>query len=98
MHHERWHATFLFGAIEARTPYALTRLCPDGWAEVSVGPDPFTVIAGALTLFIYAPTRVTVICAAKSAAEPPSAGGSAAPASAESQRSSVPAPPPPESF
>jgi len=83
-HHEKWHAAFLFGALEASGPYALGRLCPEGWAEISVGPDPFTLLAGALTLFVYAPTRVTVVCAARPEK------------SAHGQRASSPAPPEPE--
>jgi hypothetical protein len=63
-HHERWHAAFLFGALEASGPYPLARLCPEGWSEIQVGPDPFTLLAGALTLFLYSPTRVTIVCAA----------------------------------
>jgi len=85
-HHEKWHAAFLFGALEASGPYALARLCPEGWSEISVGPDPFTLLAGALTLFVYAPTRVTVICAARG--EKP----------AEGRAASSPSPPSLESF
>ena len=64
---EKWHAAFLFGSIEASGPYDLDRICPTGWAEVSVEPDVFTAVAGAITLFIYSPSRVTIVCAVRGA-------------------------------
>jgi len=60
---ERWHTGFLFGTLQSSEPYELTRLCPRGWAEIRVGADPFTILAGAATLFVYSPSRVTVVCA-----------------------------------
>ena len=60
---EKWHAGFLFGTVRGMEPYELSRVCPNGWAEIRVEPDPFTLLAGALTLFIYSPSRVTVVCA-----------------------------------
>ena len=59
---ERWHSAFLFGLVEASGPYDLARVCPGGWSEVTVEPDPFTALAGVFTLFIYSPTRVTIVC------------------------------------
>jgi hypothetical protein len=97
-HYDKWHAAFLFGALEASGPYDLGRLCPDGWSEISVGHDPFTVLAGAVTLFIYSPARVSVVCAAKASADPPRVGDGPASSSAEGRGSSSPAPPAPESF
>jgi hypothetical protein len=43
--------------------YDLRQACPQGWAEIRVEPDPFTLLAGVVTLFIYSPSRVTVVCA-----------------------------------
>lgn len=60
---ERWHPGFLFGTVRGAAPYDLARACPQGWAEIRIEPDPFTILAGAITLFIYAPSRVTVVCA-----------------------------------
>lgn len=60
---EKWHAAFLFGAIRGIDRYELGQACPHGWAEIRVEPDPFTLLAGAVTLFIYSPSRVTVVCA-----------------------------------
>jgi hypothetical protein len=59
---ERWHPSFLFGTVRG-SRYDLRRACPHGWAEIRVEPDPFTILAGAVTLFIYSPSRVTVVCA-----------------------------------
>lgn len=67
----RWHSSFLFGAIDIHGPYALSRICPKGWSEVQVGPDEFTILAGLLTLFIYSPSRVTVVCTAVPGTSPP---------------------------
>lgn len=60
---ERWHPGFLFGTVRGVERYDLSRACPQGWAEIRIEADPFTVLAGAVTLFIYAPSRVTVVCA-----------------------------------
>jgi hypothetical protein len=67
----RWHSSFLFGAIDIHGPYALSRICPKGWSEVQVGPDEFTILAGLFTLFIYSPSRVTVVCTAVPGTSPP---------------------------
>jgi hypothetical protein len=60
---ERWQANFLFGTVPSRRAGELGRLCPKGWAEIRVEADPFTILAGAFTLFMYSPSRVTVVCA-----------------------------------
>ncbi len=59
---EKWHAGFLFGTVPGIDRYDLSRACPRGWAEVRVEADPFTILAGAMTLFLYSPSRVTVVC------------------------------------
>jgi hypothetical protein len=60
---ERWHPAFLFGLVAMRERYDLSRICRHGWAEVRVHPDPFTALAGLLTLFVYSPSRLTIVCA-----------------------------------
>jgi hypothetical protein len=60
---EKWHAGFLFGTVRGLERFELSRACPNGWAEIRIAPDPFTLLAGAMTLFIYSPSRVTVVCA-----------------------------------
>jgi hypothetical protein len=72
---DRWHPAFLFGVIPGRDPYELARICPHGWAQVTVTRDPFTLLSGLATLFIYSPSRVTIVCAvAGSSGLPPFAG------------------------
>jgi hypothetical protein len=60
---QRWHPGFLFGTVRGEPRYDLGRACPNGWAEIRIEGDPFTFLAGAITLFIYSPSRVTVVCA-----------------------------------
>lgn len=60
---ERWHPAFLFGLVALRERYDLSQICSQGWAEVRVHPDAFTALAGLLTLFVYSPSRLTIVCA-----------------------------------
>jgi hypothetical protein len=60
---ERWHPGFLFGTVRGQGHYELSRACPNGWAEIRIAADPFTVLASMVTLFVYSPSRVTVVCA-----------------------------------
>ncbi|HTQ02400.1 MAG TPA: hypothetical protein VMI54_01035 [Polyangiaceae bacterium] len=59
----RWHSSYFFGTTEGRGPYDLGRLCPSGWSEIDLEPDFFTTAAEAVTLFLYTPTRLTIVCA-----------------------------------
>ena len=59
----RWHVSYLFGTTEGSPPYNLRTLCPSGWSEITVTPDFFTSIAGLMTLYLYTPNRVTIVCA-----------------------------------
>jgi hypothetical protein len=65
-HHARWHHAFMFGLLEASGPYDLAELCPHGWSEIQTESDPVHGLLLLLSVGIYAPARVTVICA-----EPP---------------------------
>ena len=60
---DRWHSAFLWGVVPADGPYDLAKICPDGWSQVTVARDPFTLLAGAVTLFIYSPSRLSIVCA-----------------------------------
>jgi hypothetical protein len=60
---ERWHSAFLAGVVPAGPPYDLAQICPNGWSQVTVARDPFTLLTSVLTLFIYSPSRVTIVCA-----------------------------------
>lgn len=71
---KHWHAAFLFGAVPHASSYDLSALCPNGWAEIHLAPDEFTFAAGLLTMFLYSPSRLTVICAAAQRGEPPRVG------------------------
>lgn len=63
-----------------------------------VGPDPFTIFATVITLGIYSPARVTVVCAAETPHRMPALNSSEPPTSTGGARRFEPAPPPPESF
>jgi hypothetical protein len=69
-HH--WQAGFAFGLVRGFESYDLRRACPEGWAEVRIEADPFTILAGAFTLFIYTPSRLTVVCAKRPGDQAPS--------------------------
>lgn len=60
---ERWHSAFFWGVVPAGPPYDLARICPNGWSQVTVARDPFTLLTSVLTLFIYSPSRVSIVCA-----------------------------------
>jgi len=72
---DRWHAAFLFGVIPGSDPYDLGRICPKGWSQVTVSRDPFTLLSGLITLFIYSPSRVTIVCGAPGSAGLPPVRG-----------------------
>lgn len=60
---ERWHSSFFWGLVSAGEPANLTEICPQGWSQVTVGRDPFTLLASVLTLYLYTPARITIVCA-----------------------------------
>jgi hypothetical protein len=72
---ERWHSAFLWGALPAGPPYELAKICPQGWSQVTLARDPFTLLAGLLTLFIYSPARVSIVCAMPAGPPLPPAAG-----------------------
>ncbi|MGC4091354.1 MAG: hypothetical protein QM756_26440 [Polyangiaceae bacterium] len=65
----RWHSALFAGALPLHT-YQLSQICRDGWSEVKLEADPFTFFATLGTLLIYTPSRLTVVCAAKSSERP----------------------------
>ena len=68
---DRWNPAFLFGVVPGRGAYDLSQLCPQGWAQVTVTRDPFTLLAAVVTLFLYAPSRISVVCAVPASHDPP---------------------------
>jgi hypothetical protein len=67
-----WHHGFLIGALDASGSYPLYALCPEGWSEIRTERDFVTGLLTALTVWVYTPQRVTILCAA------PRAGSSGA--------------------
>ena len=70
----RWHSGWVVGIIEASGPHDLARICPGGWAQIETETDPSQALVTLLTIGIYAPQSVTVICRTKAApdrARPP---------------------------
>jgi hypothetical protein len=61
----RWHSALLLGAVPVHDEYHLEELCKRGWSELRLEPDAFTFLASLGTLFIYTPSRLTVVCAAE---------------------------------
>lgn len=72
---ERWHSALLWGVVPVSGPYDMARICPSGWSQVTVARDPLTLLAGAVTLFVYSPSRVTVVCAVPGATRLPPVEG-----------------------
>ena len=72
---ERWHSAFLWGLIPGARPYDLAKICANGWSQVIVARDPFTLLAGALTVFLYSPSRITIVCAMPGGPRLPPPGG-----------------------
>jgi hypothetical protein len=60
---ERWRHGLAFGLAELPGPVAPDALCPRGWAEVDTAIDPVQAAIALLTLGIYTPTTVSVVCA-----------------------------------
>ena len=72
---ERWHSAFLWGVVPVGGPYDLAEICPNGWSQVTVARDPFTLLVGVVTVFLYSPSRVTVVCAVPGASRLPPVEG-----------------------
>lgn len=65
-----WHAGWLGGVIEASGPHDLASICPHGWAQIDTKTDASQGFVTLITLGIYAPQNVTVVCAARPSAKP----------------------------
>jgi hypothetical protein len=61
---EYWHHAFVFGLVEASGPYQLHQICPEGWSEFYSEMTSFQAILRVVTLGLYAPAEVHVVCAA----------------------------------
>lgn len=60
----RWQHAFILGQVERSGPIDPNRICPMGWAQIDVELDPLQTSIAILTLGIYTPTTVTVVCTA----------------------------------
>ncbi len=99
-HDNQWQNGFVGGLVEASGSSDLARACPHGWAEAYSQTSFLHVLLQYVTLEIYSPQAVTVVCSAPRADFPvPSAGYRDAPAPADSRYPPAPAssvfPPPP---
>ena len=65
----RWHHTFFLGTVESSGPVELDRVCPNGWSLLESYTDPLQTAITLLTVTIYTPSTVTVVCA-----QPPQPG------------------------
>ncbi|HMI89403.1 MAG TPA: hypothetical protein VK550_35255 [Polyangiaceae bacterium] len=72
---EKWHSGLVFGLAELSGPYDLSRICPNGWAEIKTETSFVNGFVQLVTWNIYNPQTVTVRCAA--GAPPPNVSGSA---------------------
>jgi len=72
---EKWHSGLIVGIAELSGPYDLSRICPNGWAEIKTETSFLNGLVQVLTFNIYNPQSVTIRCAA--GAVPPGAPGMA---------------------
>jgi hypothetical protein len=59
-----WHHAFLFGLVEASGPYVLDEICPQGWSEFYTEIPAAAGVLRVLTLGLYTPGQVRIVCAA----------------------------------
>ena len=59
----RWRDSFFWGTLEAGQPESLGKICPVGWSEVRIEASFPAGVLQLMTLGIYTPANVTVVCA-----------------------------------
>ncbi len=72
-HENRWHSGWLLGAVQSSGPHEISHLCPNGWAEIHTRGNFVTGLVTLMTVGIYAPHQITIVCAA-APGPPPVAG------------------------
>lgn len=87
---ERWHHSALWGLMNISGTYPIQELCPHGWAELHAQTNVAQSVLTLLTIGLYTPKSVTVICAAPTS-EPPFRSLDASSPGAPSQAPSKPA-------
>jgi hypothetical protein len=65
---EKWHSGLIVGIAELSGPYDLSKICPNGWAEIKTETSFLNGLVQAVTWGIYNPQTVTVRCAGGPAA------------------------------
>jgi hypothetical protein len=88
----------LFGLVTQQAGLELSRVCPNGWAQLEEQGDLLTGIATIATLGLYAPRRVTVVCADGTVPPRPALEGYDTPLVSETypaEQLGAPPPPPP---
>lgn len=98
-HDNRWKSGLLGGLVELGGPEELDEACPGGWAELSSETGFHQALLEYLTLTVYSPQSVSVVCATPGAsATPPLLGYRADPAPRElgypPSAATAPLPPP----
>ncbi len=61
----KWHHGFIFVMVEVSGPYDLSKICPQGWAELHTELPAPQAIVQFFTGIIYNPQGVTIRCAAR---------------------------------
>jgi hypothetical protein len=90
---EKWHSGLIVGIVELSGPYDLSKVCPNGWAEINTETSFLNGLVQILTWNIYNPQTVTVRCAG--GAMPAGAPGMMPPPGMAPAPGMAPPPPPP---
>jgi hypothetical protein len=90
---EKWHSGLIVGLAELSGPYDLSKICPNGWAEIKTETSFLNGLVQVLTWNIYNPQSVTVRCA--SGPVMPVPPGIAPPPAMMPPPGGAPPPPPP---
>ena len=61
----KWHHGFILGMAEVSGPYDLSKICPQGWAEIHTETPAPQAVVQILVGLIYDPQGVSVRCAAR---------------------------------
>ena len=60
---EKWHSGLIYGIVELSGPYDLSKICPNGWAEIKTETSFLNGLVQSVTNGWYNPQSVTVRCA-----------------------------------
>lgn len=91
---EKWHSGIVIGIAELSGPYDLSKICPNGWAEIKTETSFVNGLVQLVTWNLYNPQTVTVRCAA-GAIRPSVSGNTPAAQPGSSPVLAAPSAPPP---